>query len=180
MPGIRNSPQRKSGSEHGTSKPSRMLRNILLRFRTQTCVWINYKSFHSFSIYHLPSSTGKLNVLGHDGNPLRVDGTEVGVHKEANQICLAGFFEGPSQRSSARVDLSWSLVQYHALCTGKKNVHQRYDKLTAICLRKCFKDRNSCKLEIFPWIFYGPKYRLINNGPSSFRRMLRILHLLAI
>lgn len=40
----------------------------------------------------LPSnSPGQLNVLGHDGDPLCVNGTQVGVLKQADQVGLAGF-----------------------------------------------------------------------------------------
>lgn len=33
-----------------------------------------------------PDSAGQLNVFWHDGDPLRVDGTEVRVFKEPNKI----------------------------------------------------------------------------------------------
>ena len=33
---------------------------------------------------------GELDVLGHDGDPLGVDGAEVGVLEEADQVGLAG------------------------------------------------------------------------------------------
>ena len=36
----------------------------------------------------------KLNVLGHDGHALGVDGAEVGVLEEANEVSLGGFLEG--------------------------------------------------------------------------------------
>lgn len=36
---------------------------------------------------------GQLNVLGHDGDALGVDGAEVGVFEETHQISLAGFLE---------------------------------------------------------------------------------------
>ena len=42
---------------------------------------------------------GQLNVLGHDGDPLGMDGTEVGVLKESNQVGLAGFLEGHHSRA---------------------------------------------------------------------------------
>ena len=37
---------------------------------------------------------GQLDVLGHDGHPLGVDGAEVGVLKEADQVGLAGLLQG--------------------------------------------------------------------------------------
>ena len=38
-------------------------------------------------------SPGQLDVLGHDGDPLGVDGTKVGVLKEANKVGLTGLLE---------------------------------------------------------------------------------------
>ena len=38
-------------------------------------------------------SAGELDVLRHDGHPLGVDGTEVGVLEEADQVGLGGFLE---------------------------------------------------------------------------------------
>jgi hypothetical protein len=42
---------------------------------------------------------GQLDVLGHDGDPLGVDGAEVGVLKEANQVGLAGLLQGHDSRA---------------------------------------------------------------------------------
>ena len=36
----------------------------------------------------------ELDVLGHDGHPLGMDGTQVGVLKETNKVGLRGFLEG--------------------------------------------------------------------------------------
>ena len=38
-------------------------------------------------------TTGKLDVLGHDGDSLGMDGTQVGVFKESNQVSLRGFLK---------------------------------------------------------------------------------------
>ena len=37
---------------------------------------------------------GKLDILGHDGDPLRVDGAQVGVFKQTHHIGLAGLLKG--------------------------------------------------------------------------------------
>ena len=37
---------------------------------------------------------GQLDVLGHDGDTLSVDGAQVGVLEETNQVSLAGFLKG--------------------------------------------------------------------------------------
>ncbi len=39
-------------------------------------------------------TTGKLDVLGHDGNTLGVDGAQVRVLEEANEVGLGGLLEG--------------------------------------------------------------------------------------
>ena len=39
-------------------------------------------------------AAGKLDVLGHDGDTLGVDGAEVGVLKETYEVSLRGFLEG--------------------------------------------------------------------------------------
>ena len=39
-------------------------------------------------------SAGQLNVLGHDGHALSVDGTEVGVLKETHEVGLRGLLKG--------------------------------------------------------------------------------------
>merc|ERR1712089_79722 len=42
---------------------------------------------------------GQLDVLGHDGDTLGVDGAEVSVLKQTNQISLAGLLEGHDGRA---------------------------------------------------------------------------------
>ncbi len=39
-------------------------------------------------------AAGQLDVLGHDGDTLGVDGTQVGVFKETDEVGLGGFLEG--------------------------------------------------------------------------------------
>jgi histone H3 len=39
-------------------------------------------------------TTGQLNVLRHDGNTLSVDGTQVGVFKQTNEVSLRGLLKG--------------------------------------------------------------------------------------
>ena len=40
-----------------------------------------------------PDPPGQLDVLGHDGDPLGVDGTEVGVLEEPHEVGLTGLLE---------------------------------------------------------------------------------------
>ena len=38
-------------------------------------------------------ATGQLNVLGHDGHSLSVDGAQICVLEEAHQVSLTGFLQ---------------------------------------------------------------------------------------
>ena len=40
-----------------------------------------------------PDPPGQLDVLGHDGDPLSVDGTQVGILEETNEVSLRSFLE---------------------------------------------------------------------------------------
>jgi hypothetical protein len=44
-------------------------------------------------------AAGELDVLGHDGDALGVDGAQVGVLEEADQVGLSWPPEGPARRS---------------------------------------------------------------------------------
>ena len=44
-------------------------------------------------------AAGQLDVLGHDGHTLGVDGSQVGVLKQSNQVGLRGFLEGQHGRA---------------------------------------------------------------------------------
>ena len=41
---------------------------------------------------------GQLHVLGHDGDPFRVDGAQVGVLEQPHQVRLRGFLQGADGR----------------------------------------------------------------------------------
>ena len=42
---------------------------------------------------------GQLDVLGHDGHPLGMDCTQVGVLEEAHQVCLTGLLKSHHSRA---------------------------------------------------------------------------------
>jgi histone H3 len=44
-------------------------------------------------------AAGKLDVLGHDGDTLGVDGSQVGVLEETDEVGLSGFLEGEHGRA---------------------------------------------------------------------------------
>ena len=48
----------------------------------------------SYCLSTLSTDTaGQLDILGHDGHTLGVDGAQVGVLEESNQVCLGSFLE---------------------------------------------------------------------------------------
>ena len=53
-------------------------------------------------------ATGQLDVLGHDGDTLGVDGAQVGVLEQADQVGLARLLQGQHGASSGSADRSWS------------------------------------------------------------------------
>ena len=62
-----------------------------------------HMSRHVAAAMHLGSFTAdppsQLDVLGHDSNPLGMDGAEVGVLKESNQVSLTSFLKGHHSRA---------------------------------------------------------------------------------
>ena len=44
-------------------------------------------------------SSGQLDVLWHNGDTLGVDGAQVGIFEETNQVCLAGFLQSSDSRA---------------------------------------------------------------------------------
>ena len=45
------------------------------------------------------NAAGQLNVLGHDGDALRVDGTQVGVLEQADKVSLRSLLESQDSRA---------------------------------------------------------------------------------
>ena len=57
--------------------------------------WVVLKGHGDCNLSTLTTDTaGKLDVLGHDGDTLGVDGAEVGVLKQTDEVSLAGLLEG--------------------------------------------------------------------------------------
>ena len=51
-------------------------------------------------------TTGELDILGHDGHPFGVDGAQVGVLEETDEVCLRGLLKGEHSRAlEAKVSL---------------------------------------------------------------------------
>jgi hypothetical protein len=73
--------------------------------RTFFACW-NHKRSHRLlkdNMRHLRALTtdaaGKLDVLGHDGHTLGVDGSQVGVLEKTNEVSLSGLLEGQDSGS---------------------------------------------------------------------------------
>ena len=62
-----------------------------MAFKKAGCFWVDVKAKLSSLSTDPP---GELDVLGHDGDPLGVDGAQVGVLKQTNKVGLAGLLEG--------------------------------------------------------------------------------------
>ena len=70
-------------------------------FRKSGLVWNRSwdKPCHYFLRTLSTDAASQLNVLGHDGDTLGVNGTQVSVLKESNKVGLSGFLQGKNSRS---------------------------------------------------------------------------------
>ena len=57
--------------------------------------WVEVRELSSFST----DPPGQLDVPGHDGDPLGVDGAQVGVLKQSNKVSLAGLLKSHHSRA---------------------------------------------------------------------------------
>jgi len=57
-----------------------------------------------------PYPTSQLDIFGHDGDTLGMDGTQVGVLKETHQVCLASLLEG-SNGSTLETEVSLEVLR---------------------------------------------------------------------
>ena len=60
---------------------------------------LSSKRFFSVLSTLTTDAAGKLDVLGHDGHTLGVDGSQVSVLEQANQVGLSGLLEGEHGRA---------------------------------------------------------------------------------
>ena len=67
----------------------------MVLLRTELC-WFCFRNFlGTFTT----DSAGQLDVLGHDGHTLGVDGAQVGVLKQTNQVSLASLLQSHDSRA---------------------------------------------------------------------------------
>ena len=64
----------------------------------KTAVYMFCQARVSLSSFSADTS-GKLNILGHDGHSLGVDGAQVSILKESDEVSLASFLEGHNGRA---------------------------------------------------------------------------------
>ena len=74
-------------------KLSFLLLVVVLK-KTDCCERLSWKKLSSLS----SDSSGQLDVLGHDGDSLGVDGAQVGVLKETNKVSLTSLLESHDSR----------------------------------------------------------------------------------
>ena len=68
-------------------------RDVLVALKRAVCVCpTGCSAFGALGAFSA-DSTGQLDIFRHDGNPLGMDGAQVGVFKQPDQIGLAGFLE---------------------------------------------------------------------------------------
>jgi hypothetical protein len=63
------------------------------------CPFVQLQGASSYLGAFTANTAGELDILGHDGNTLGVNRTQVGILKETNQVSLGGFLEGKDGRS---------------------------------------------------------------------------------
>ena len=80
-------------------RPSKCLRCAAIKI----AFWLPLaKDLSSFST----DSSSQLDVFGHDGDPLGMDGAQIGVFEETNQVSFRGFLQGSdSSRLESKVSL---------------------------------------------------------------------------
>jgi hypothetical protein len=66
---------------------------------------------------------GQLNVLGHNGHALGVDGAQVGVLEQTNKVCLCSLLEG---KDGMALETQISL---HRTRTGQSSTHRDHYKM---------------------------------------------------
>ena len=116
-------------------------------------------------------SAGQLNVLGHDGDALGVDGAQVGVFKQTNKVSLASFLKSHHSRAlETQIGLEILSDFSHKTLEGKLADQQLGGFLVTTDLTKCdctrpvtmrFLDSTGCRRaltsclsgELFPWRF---------------------------
>ena len=63
-----------------------------LYFNTEQMIWLSSSPLTT-------DPPGQLDILGHDGHPLGVDGAKVGVLEQAHQVGLACLLQGHHSRA---------------------------------------------------------------------------------
>jgi len=82
-------------------------------------------------------AAGELNVLGHDGDTLGVDGAQVGVLEEANEVGLSSLLEGKNGRAlESKITLEVLGYLTHKALEGKLADEQVRRLLVATDLTK--------------------------------------------
>jgi len=75
------------------------------------------------------NASGELDVLGHDGHSLGVDGAEVGVFEEGHQVGLGGFLESDNRGSLETKVVLEILSDFSNESLERQLAHQKFGGL---------------------------------------------------
>uniref|UniRef100_A0AAQ4RNK7 Core Histone H2A/H2B/H3 domain-containing protein n=2 Tax=Gasterosteus aculeatus aculeatus TaxID=481459 RepID=A0AAQ4RNK7_GASAC len=112
-------------------------------------------------------AAGQLDVFGHDGDPLGVDGAQVGVLEQAHQVSLAGLLQSHNGKAP-RKQLATKAARKSAPATGGVKKPHRYRPGT-VALREIRRYQKSTELLIRKL----PFQRLVREIAQDFKTDLR-------
>ena len=88
-------------------------------YRNNDKLFTYYFSLYSNNLGPLaPDPPGELNVLGHNGDSLGMDGTQVSVLEQSNQIGLTGFLES-AHGSGLEPQIRLKILSYFTILVSK-------------------------------------------------------------
>ena len=93
-------------------------------YRNNDKLFTNYFTLYSNNLGPLaPDPPGELDVLGHNGDPLSMDGAQVGVLEQPNQISLTGFLES-AHSGGLKPQISLKILSYFMNLGTKTKVQE--------------------------------------------------------
>jgi hypothetical protein len=95
-------------------------------------------------------TAGKLDILGHDGDSLGMDGTQVGILKQTYKICFAGLLQSHHSRALE------SKVRFEVLCnfTDKALEWQFTDEQLCRLLVSSDLSQGNCSWPVSVWFLH--------------------------
>ena len=84
-------------------------------------------------------ASGQLDVFGHDGDSLGVNGTQISIFEETNQVCLARFLKC-SDSGALKSEISLKILSYFANKTLERSLAD--EQLGALLIATNLAQRN--------------------------------------